>query len=249
MITAALAALVGRADAAERPTPSAPQVLPAGEYLSDPAWIRTPTPAELAALYPKGAKAREGGALAAECVISETGALEQCGIDHDFTPEQGLGPATLQALKLFQASATTRDGRPAGGLRIVLWMGWTSPRSEVAAEGPLQIVPLAIPSGSDATTVVWSPDWTRLPTVDELVGLYPEAERLSGLGGEAIIQCKVTQPGGLADCVLLRQIPSVGGFGAATLKAARYFMVRPTIDGKSLEGAIVLVRLKWQLGH
>lgn len=248
-MAAALAALAGRADADGRPTPRAPEPLPPGEYLNDPTWVRTPTSAELAALYPEPAgRARMGGSVAVDCVISEAGALDQCKIDDRYAPERGFGPATLEALKLFQTSPARRDGRPVGGLHIAFRTQWTPP-SASAAEAPFQAVVLSIPSGSTAPFVIWRPDWMRQPTGDELANLYPYAARANEIQGKAIIQCKVARSGSLTDCLSLWETPLGGRFSEATLKATRYFMVRPTFDGKSVEGGIVLIPLKWQLGR
>ena len=261
ILAAAIATLAARADAGERPASGVAVRLPAGAYLSDPAWVRTPTSAELAALYPEEARKAGKGIVAvlADCVISATGALDDCKIDYEFQPGQGFGPATLQALKLFQASSATRDGRPAAGLRVALRLAWTPP-SAGAAEAASQTLVLSIASGSsaDATSAlpppapffIWNPDWMHLPTADELAPLYPAAARANGRDGAAVIQCKVVRNGGLTDCVSFWETPLGQGFGAATLKAARYFMVHPTLtDGTSLEGGMVLIPLNWRLGQ
>jgi hypothetical protein len=242
----------------KRPPPSAAVPLPAGQYVSDPAWVRTPTSAELAALYPEEArKARKGNGVIADCVISAAGALDPCKIDDELRPGQGFGPATLAALKLFQMAPTTQEGRSVAGLRIALRQAWTPP-SPGAAEGPVQTLVLSISSGSsaDATSalpppapwIIRSPDWTRLPTGDEFADLFPDGARAKGISGEAVIQCKAAPDGALTDCVMLREAPLGLGFGAATLKSARHFRMRPTLaDGKTVDGAIVLIPVKWQL--
>jgi TonB family protein len=248
IMAAALAALAGRADADGRPTPRAPEPLPPGEYLNDPTWVRTPTSAELAALYPEPARrARRGDAVSVDCVISQAGTLDHCKIDDEYAPERGFGLATMEALKLFQTSPASRDGRPVGGLHIALRMQWTPPSAGVA-EAPFQAVVLSIPSGPTAPLVIWHPDWMSQPTGDEIADLYPDAARARGIQGAAIIQCQVARSGGLTDCVSLQEAPLGEGFGEATVKVARHFVVRPTFDGKSVEGGIVLIPMRWRLG-
>ena len=65
--------------------------------------------------------------------------------------------------------------------------------------------------------------------------------------GHATMRCIVEVTGRLRDCKITSESPAGRGFGAATLKTAHLFRVRPaTRDGQPVE-AVITIPLKWQL--
>ncbi|WP_414694017.1 TonB family protein [Phenylobacterium sp.] len=81
------------------------------------------------------------------------------------------------------------------------------------------------------------PDWARRPTGEEIGRYYPKAAVRENLEGEAVLQCKVTVAGSLADCTAYAETPSGVGFGEAVLKMASIFRMLPmTPDGKPSTG-------------
>lgn len=256
-LAAAVAALAGSSDAAENAGSPAAGRLPPGEYVNEATWIRTPTVPELKALYPEQmGKTGAKGLAVADCVVSATGALDQCEIDHDSRPGLGFAPAALQALKLFQTSPTAADGRPVAGLHVALLLSWSWPaRSTGAGDPEFEALPFPPRPESTAQTsatqspgpfVIWSPDWVRLPQIDDLTGLYPNAARMNGIRGNATLACRATRQGALGNCVVLREAPTGEGFGEATLKAASYMRLRAALpDGASVEDGIVFFPMKW----
>lgn len=259
MAAAAIVALVGSSASGETaPQPTAVR-LPAGEYLNGATWVRTPTVSELKALYPESAhKAGVGDGAIADCVVSVTGALDQCEIDQDNRPGLEFASATQEALKLFQMNPTAADGRPVEGLHIALqlWWHWPAPSTR-AADPKFEVLPFPPLSGSSVQTstsqspgpfVIWNPDFVRRPEIYELMDLYPYAARMKRISGEAEIECQATREGALSNCIVLREAPSSQGFGEATRGVARYMKIRRTLpDGAPVEGGLVFFSMRWTL--
>lgn len=69
------------------------------------------------------------------------------------------------------------------------------------------------------------------------------------VGGVTRMRCRVTAEGKLSDCVVVFECPAGRGFGAAALKAAAYFKMRPrTADGRPVGGGEVVIPIKWKFG-
>ena len=61
------------------------------------------------------------------------------------------------------------------------------------------------------------------------------------------MRCVVDVIGHLRDCEITEEHPAGQGFGAATLKAARYFRVKPaTRDGHPVE-ATITIPMRWKM--
>jgi hypothetical protein len=92
------------------------------------------------------------------------------------------------------------------------------------------------------------PNFTRLPSANDLVRLFPDRAVSRGLSGIAEIECIVGAKGEMKDCQVLAEAPAGLGFGEATVGAARYFRV-PSIDaeGHSTVGKVVRLPLRWNL--
>ena len=70
---------------------------------------------------------------------------------------------------------------------------------------------------------------------------------ISGAGGQATMRCIVEATGHLRDCKIVSENPAGHGLGAATLKAAHLFKVKPpTSNGRPVEGSIA-IPIKWRL--
>jgi protein TonB len=75
---------------------------------------------------------------------------------------------------------------------------------------------------------------------------YPEAAARAGVDGWALIECSVEATGYLRDCTVLDERPGGYGFGAATVRAAGTFRMRPRLhDGRPVDGGTVQIPLRW----
>ena len=110
--------------------------------------------------------------------------------------------------------------------------------------------PPAPPPPPPAPPVITRPDWLSRPSGEDLARFYPDRAREEGVSGRATISCTVTARGGLTGCSVVSETPSGSGFGAATLRAAGRFRMKPkTENGQPVEGGTVKVPLVWQLGE
>ena len=105
--------------------------------------------------------------------------------------------------------------------------------------------PTSAPSGSAQIT---SPDWSRMPNSEDLARFYPDRAQRAEVEGRATVECTVTASGTLIGCSVLSEEPADYGFGDATLRASKYFKMRPqTKDGSPVTGGIVRIPLVWKL--
>ena len=82
--------------------------------------------------------------------------------------------------------------------------------------------------------VITNPDWLHKPGPEDFSQYWPTGASSTGM---ATIQCDVTAKGKLAGCVVLAEAPQEQGFGAAALKIATHFQMRPkTLDGQPVGG-------------
>jgi TonB family protein len=78
---------------------------------------------------------------------------------------------------------------------------------------------------SDRETIV--PDWAAKPSAEDMEREYPPEAVEKGVSGYAKIRCTVEPDGTLLDCDILEERPDGMGFGPATIKATRYFRMKP----------------------
>ena len=86
--------------------------------ITDPVWVRRPSPGQLAKAFPKAAKLRSNGSATLRCLVKSDGALADCAVIGEFPVGQGFGAAALTLAPAFQMRATTRDGTPAIGRSV-----------------------------------------------------------------------------------------------------------------------------------
>ena len=89
-------------------------------------------------------------------------------------------------------------------------------------------------------------DLVQLPKNDDLQREYPPIALMMNLHGQATMTCKALTTGRLDDCHVVSEDPVGMGFGAATVRTAVYFRVKPaTRDGLPVDGTIT-IPLRWQ---
>jgi protein TonB len=92
------------------------------------------------------------------------------------------------------------------------------------------------------------PDWRRKATGENLARVYPQHAQSANIEGRGVIRCDVTAEGAMANCVVVEETPRGEGFGEATLKLAKYFVMRPqTKDGVAVAGGSVTIPIVFRL--
>lgn len=91
-------------------------------------------------------------------------------------------------------------------------------------------------------SVITKPDWAALPSPDDMSNYYPEHAARNHIGGRATIECLVDAQGRLADCSVISESPPGEDFGAAALRMAPLFQMKPkTRDGQPVSGGRVRI--------
>lgn len=105
----------------------------------------------------------------------------------------------------------------------------------------------ALPFAAHAQTIQ-EPDWVSKPTFDQLYHAYPALAAEMGIGGRAVIACRVSALGVLEACEVVDETPKGIGFGFAGLSMSEYFRMRPlTVNGRGVPGGDVRIPLRFQI--
>lgn len=98
--------------------------------------------------------------------------------------------------------------------------------------------------GGCRTSGIMSPDWVRKPSPGAVQKVYPAAAKRTGKSGQATIDCTVTAVGAVEGCVVVSETD--GGFGAAALKLAPMFRMKPvTREGTPVTGGRVRIPIRF----
>ena len=186
------------------------------------AWVTPPTPAQIAAAYPERAQADHvEGLVRVQCnAASSLGVMEGCFVVDEQPFDWGFGAAALTLARDMRVATAGPPDNPRPGGALTFYVRFTQhPERPQTPGGPLWLVKTL-------------PSWYVMPTDDDMAWAYPDRANRRGLRGHAKMQCNVGIDGRLSDCAVLSEDPPDQGFGAAALKLARKFTLRPgTLDG------------------
>lgn len=240
--------LVALALLADEPSARAPSPPPAA---AAPYWLRAPTVEEMVQAYPSEPRAAGvGGRAEIDCAIAADGALTACAVARELPERQGFGAAALSLASRMQLGAEYRSAPRFAGGRVRVPFIWRE-----AACPPLFPLTDEVVSPPGATPqrtwnsrfpVIQTPAWIRRPTFEDMRRFYPDRAARLKLAGKTTISCEVTFQGALAACRIMSETPEGEDFGAASLKVARLFKMKPmTADCDSVAGAKVRIPLVW----
>ena len=83
------------------------------------------------------------------------------------------------------------------------------------------------------------PRWLQRPSERGVLAVWPRDAWEKGLGGRAILRCRISLRGTLTDCSVAREQPEGAGFGAAALALTPQFLLKPGLrDGQPVESIV-----------
>lgn len=92
------------------------------------------------------------------------------------------------------------------------------------------------------------PDWTRVPSLDEIADFYPRRAWARGVEGRVVLECLVAVVGRLKDCRVVQETPPEAEFGPAALALAPLIEARPgLINGVPIVDERVLLPIVFKL--
>ena len=88
------------------------------------------------------------------------------------------------------------------------------------------------------------PVWTRTPTSGDMRNYYPA--RAGQAEGRVRLDCQITTKGALSNCIVRSETPTNLDFGAASLKLARLFRMKPEdAEGKPVADRWLSLPINW----
>ncbi|HZZ37384.1 MAG TPA: energy transducer TonB [Caulobacteraceae bacterium] len=113
-----------------------PEMLDAGEHqIHKPKWTHFPDVNELAAAYPKAARAANitSGRVVLSCSVRAEGRLGDCAVDSQEPSGMGFDQTALALAPQFQVVVWTEDGLPTVGGRLRMPVRYVMPGSDATA--------------------------------------------------------------------------------------------------------------------
>lgn len=212
---------------------SSPQVVGGGRTLVDPAmaWTESPTFDDLAAAYPKKARAaRLGGRANVDCQFGHDGRVKNCRTVMEAPSGQGFGRAAEEIAKRFMAPVTRVNNKPI---------------SDFGVQIPIVFDPAVLDQAGGPP--VGKPTWAALPSLEDTKAAFGPITK-SGAGTvRVVLGCKVLMGGGVGDCAVESELPAGQGVAQAAMTLAPHFKLTTwTVEGLPTVGGTVRIPLRYQ---
>jgi len=197
-------------------------------------WVAPPSIAQVQAAYPDRAKsAHVVGTAEVTCVVTAAGALGNCAVTQEEPSGWGFGEAALSLAPAFKVAAGP-DGRSDQFSATIRFAPSYDRAHETDRDQPGWAVK------------TW-PSWFVYPSRDEFAWVYPDRANRMGVSGHARLACTVLPTGEAVACSVISEDPADQNFGAAAIKLAPHFLLRPTTyDGEPV-AAPAIVPVKFAL--
>ncbi|HEY3815402.1 MAG TPA: energy transducer TonB [Caulobacteraceae bacterium] len=228
VLTAALTAAGGQSDPIE----------PRDRCPSDEAILGFSHPLEFTKTR-TGLRALPGYSVA-DCQVMKDRTLGRCRVLY----AKNHAAKFSESLRLeAQGEVASKFPLRSAGSRFCFINYWNPPQPIVVAPPVALLPPVVHP-----VRVINNPDWIRRPNGEDFVTYYPPTALEAGAGGHTAMECLVESDGSLSNCRIISETPTDMGFGAATLRLASRFRMRPqTVDGQSVRGARVVIPIAWKV--
>jgi TonB family protein len=204
-----------------------------GKALINPAmaWLESPTFDDLAAIYPKKARAaRIGGRVNVDCDFGHDGRVKNCRAVMETPSGQGFGRAAEEVAKRFMAPVTKIDGKPISEFGVQIPIVFDPAMLDVVGAPP-----------------VGTPRWAALPSVEDTVAAFAKVPRLDAGPLRVILLCKVQMGGGVGDCKVDNAPSADQGVAQAAMTLAPHFRLTTwTVEGLPTVGGSVRIPLRYQ---
>lgn len=192
---------------------------------AETAWIQAPSFTDVAAAYPAAAKAKgQAGEVVLSCVFGEAGRLIKCDTTAETPKAAGFAAAAQGLIGQFRGPAETPVGR-----RVRVAFKFAADDLQARAVG--------------------HPEWVSFPTPAQFQAVFPDAASKAGvLKAKAVMDCRVTAVGALADCQPISEDPAGYGLGQAILPLGEAFRLKIwTADGLPVVGGVVRAPIRYDM--
>ena len=191
----------------------------ASKYVSAPVFAATPTPAEVAAAFPKGAARSEVGRVVLSCGVTPLGGLWPCQVATESPPGRGFGEAAKSLVSSFKLDASSYE--------------------QVGGISQVTLPILLYAPGAELIDPITKPVWTRMIDPKTVQSLFPAKAATAGLkAGKGTVDCILDHAGHLTQCKSVDEEPADEGFGEAIIRVAGALAINPwTTQGRPVDGA------------
>lgn len=141
-------------------------------------------------------------------------------------------PDNIETITVIQGETTAEDSTT-----VIV----TAEASDPVADAPI-VEPVRQPPA-----VIRNPSWSRQPSADQMMRVYPGRAITAGVAGSASLNCLVLPSGAVTDCDVSRETPGGYGFGRAAQGLSRHFRVNPRTVNGAAEGSRVNINLRFNL--
>ncbi len=218
------------------PAQTLPKPTMLGQILPSGGWAQSPTGADIDRVFPNEARGiGKPGYVKLSCLPATAGALKACQVLEETPAGVGLAQAALALTPLYRmTTASAADARAGERVLFYIAFGLHPNDKEIAA--------------AHSKSIATNADWVLRPDGAAFQRLFPLAARKEHLSGRSTMQCDIAASGFLSNCRIVEETPQGKGFGEATLKLSRFFMMVPAVlDGHTKDDSKVDVPVNWTL--